>query len=211
MTEERTSEQQEQSSDESRNTEQQQRQDERQQQQQQVYRTQEDFDAAFARRLERERKKLREEWDAEKAEIERKAKMDEAERIKAEKEEAEKKASEYRTQLQAERLNAAAERAAIAAGAKPEQVAKVVRLAELGEVEFTDGKPDPEAVEQAISAVLEEIPELKAGSKTVGTSTNPANGSDEQQEEFEKMGYQERVALYNRDPDLFRRLSASGP
>ncbi|MBF6596255.1 MAG: DUF4355 domain-containing protein [Thermaceae bacterium] len=54
--------------------------------------TQDDVDRIVADRLKREREKARKEFEAEKTEVERRAKLEESERLKLEKDEAEKKA-----------------------------------------------------------------------------------------------------------------------
>lgn len=120
--------------------------------------TQAEVDKIVAARLERERKG----WETEKAEIERRAKMDEAERLKAEKADLEK-------QIQSERdARTSAERRAALVGkvADPAAALKLLEPAHIGE----DGAVN-------VEALLKSYPFLAAqsGKSAVGAA-NPAGG-----------------------------------
>lgn len=183
------------------------------QNEQRSYRSQEDFDKAISARLGRERKK----WDQEKAEIERKAKMDEHERTKAEKEESDRKAREAAEALDRYKVLHAAERQAVKLGGKPIRAEQIVALAwpALSSVEVGDSGPDATAVEAAIKAVLEDVPELKAtttGSNLGGSGSNPGVGSDSRQTveknpfSREHLNLTEQARILGEDPELAARL-----
>ena len=135
----------------------------------QVYRTQEQFEAAFKNRLERERKT----WQAEKEEIERRAKMDEAERLKAE-------ANDVRKQLEAERqARVMAERKAALAGkvADPEAALKLLGDDHLDE----DGNVSVEALLKSYPFLKpQNSPSLDGPNPAGGGKTRPANMTKEE-------------------------------
>jgi hypothetical protein len=96
---------------------------------------------------------------------------------------------------------------AIAAGAKPERADAVARNADLTDAVGEDGEVDTSKIKAAVDKVLSDFPEWKA-------STTPKSGGDigggppePTAAEFAKMPYSERVALFQRDADLYRRLA----
>lgn len=140
-----------------------------------VYRTQEQFEAAFKARLERERKQ----WQLEKEEIEKRAKMDETQRLKAEKEDAEKKVQEAEARAQR------AERKAALAGkvADPEAALKLLSDDHLDE----DGNVSVEALLKSYPFLKpQNSPGLDGPNPAGGGKTRPANMSKEEFEALEK-------------------------
>lgn len=83
--------------------------------------TQEQYEAGVKRRLERERTKLRTEWEAEKSEAERQAKLSALERAKEEKSALERERDEAKAELERERRTYSLER---------QLVGKVVNVAD---------------------------------------------------------------------------------
>jgi hypothetical protein len=201
MTEENAQVQEESTSDGTKNTDTQER----------VYRTQEDFDKAFARKLERERAKIREEIKAE-AEAERKkAQMDEAERLKAEMEEHGRKAAARESAANERIVKADAKVTALELGAKPERIAALLRLADLSGVEVTDGEPDGDGLKQALETTLAEYPEFKSGGPNVGGggSNPPGGGSDPEKNPWsdEHFNLMEQGRVFRAGPEKARRLA----
>lgn len=184
-----------------------------QQTQEGVYRSQEEFDAAFSKRLERERKKLREEIQKEADEAAKKAKMDEAERLKAEKEEVENNAKARESAANQRIVRAEAKVQAASLGVKPERVKTVLKLTDLSDVEVgDDGEPDADALRQAIEATINEYPEFKTGGTNVGGSgSNPANGGGNDPEKNpwsdEHFNLMEQGNIYRKDPEKAKRLA----
>ncbi len=87
--------------------------------------------------------------------------MDETERLKLEKQEAEQReAATNRHDPREPRQGRGWRVQAMALGVKPDRIEHVLRLAELAEIEVTDGVVSAEAVKQVVSAVLVDIPEL---------------------------------------------------
>lgn len=104
-----------------------------------------------------------------------KEKLDETERLKVEKAEAEQAAADVR-KAAAERIaTTEAKVAALAAGAKPERLAGVLKLADLSEAVGDDGEPDESAIKKAVEAVKAEYPELFGGSQS---GKGSASGGD---------------------------------
>ena len=177
---------------------------------QQAYRSQEEVDKAIQSRLARERKKWEKEA-AERAEAERKkAQMDEAEKAQAEKEEAEKRASDRERVANERVIRSEAKVQALEAGTKPERVSALLRLSDLSDIEVDDeGEPDAKAVRAAIDAALKEYPEFKSTHRVGGNGSNPPDDESGEvtQDQFNKMNYAQRVELFNRDRDIFERIS----
>lgn len=108
----------------------------------------------------------REKSKAEKAAAEKaqadadKAKLDETERLKVEKAEAEQAAAAA-TKAAAERIaTSEAKVAALAAGANPERLSGVLKLADLSEAVDESGEPNESAIKAAIATVKKDYPEL---------------------------------------------------
>lgn len=130
-------------------------------------------------------------------------------------------------------VNAQATLAATAAGLSPDRVKAAVKLADLDLVDVIDdnGDVDEAAVTAAVNEAVKVYPFLKADTSAeaqaqainntvqgdtrpagqVGGSTVKADGDKPvgsvSAEEFSKMGYRERVALRQRDPQQYDRLS----
>lgn len=152
------------------------------QQTDQGYRSQDDFDKAFARKLEKEREKLRKELATEAEAAKKKAAMDEATRLKTEMEERDHKANEREKAANQRAVRSEAKVQALDAGANPKRVTAVLDLARkaLSEVEVDDdGEPDVKAVRKAIEATLKEYPEFKSGASIGGAGSNPAGGDSD--------------------------------
>lgn len=130
--------------------------------------TEAEVEATVEKRLKRERKA----WEAQLDKEKKKASMDEAERSKTEKKEAEDRAEGALKELDSARIEYEAKFAAMSAGAKPERVAQIMRLADLAEVSVTDGIPDAKGIETAIKTVKADLPEL------FGSTTPPRSGGD---------------------------------
>lgn len=108
-------------------------------------------------------------------------------------------------------VTAAAQIAALTAGANPARVAALLKLADLTSVEVTDGTPDAAAIKTAIDAALKDFPEFKAAAPTGGASggdLNGGGGTTVTQAEFDKMTYADRVKLHQSHPDIYNRLTA---
>ncbi|MCL4293545.1 MAG: hypothetical protein KJ056_11030 [Acidimicrobiia bacterium] len=136
--------------------------------------TQADLDALVEKRLGKARKA----WEAEVNTAAERAKLDEVERLRAEKADAEKAATDARTAALGVRVAATAERAALAAGVRPERVERFMRLVDLGELDdlTVDGEPDRDAIAKLVGKALEDVPEFKA--TTNGRSGSEFNGTD---------------------------------
>lgn len=136
--------------------------------------SQADLDALVEKRLGKARKA----WEAEVNTAAERAKLDEVERLRAEKADAEKAATDARTAALGVRVAATAERAALAAGVRPERVERFMRLVDLGELDdlTVDGEPDRDAIAKLVGKALEDVPEFKA--TTNGRSGSEFNGTD---------------------------------
>jgi len=114
--------------------------------------------------------------DAERKRIEDEAKtaaMSETDKLRTEKDAAEKSAQAAINAANQRLVQADAKVAALELGAKPDRVAALLRLADLSDVEVDDkGVVDTAAVKDALSAVLSEYPEFKAGESSSDTTTN---------------------------------------
>jgi len=111
------------------------------------------------------------------AEAARRAQMDESERLQAEKADAEKRAAEADERADRALIDAEARVAALTLGAKPERVARILKLIDLGDVAVTDGAADEAAVKRAVEALKEELPELFAASAGPGRSGAEMGGT----------------------------------
>jgi hypothetical protein len=126
--------------------------------------SQEEVDRIVQERLKREREKTRKEFEAEKAEVERRAKLEEGERLKLEKAEAEKRAAE------AEARVLRAERRAELAGrvSHPERV--LLLMGDQADGYFPGGKAD-------LEAIYRDFPEYQPGDpKAPGGGIRPQTG-----------------------------------
>lgn len=95
--------------------------------------------------------------------------MGETDRLKAEKDEATKAVEAAKLEVLTTKVETAAERAALAAGVKPERVATFMRLVDIDVEKLTDdGKPDPEAIKALVEKAATDNPEFK------GTAAPPA-------------------------------------
>jgi hypothetical protein len=127
--------------------------------------SQEEVDRIVAERLKREREKARKDFEAEKAEAERRAKLEEGERLRLEKAEAEKKAAEAEA-----RLVRAERKAELAAKVThPDRV--LLLMGEKAAEYFPDGKAD-------LEAIYRDFPEYQPqpDSKPPGGGVRPQTG-----------------------------------
>lgn len=94
--------------------------------------------------------------------------MGETERAKAESAAKDKLVEEAKLEALTTKVETAAERAALAAGVKPERVAKFMRLVDLKDLDKVtdDGKPDADAIKALVEKELEDAPEFKGGAGT---------------------------------------------
>lgn len=140
-----------------------------------VYRTQEDFDAAFEKRLAREKKKLVKDLETAAAEEARKKSMSDTERLANEKAEAENKVKATVAAANERIVKAEARAIAAGLGVPGAKLPYITRLADFTEVDVDDdGEVDNGALTASINKVLKDIPELKA---------SPAEAGDFQEEE----------------------------
>jgi hypothetical protein len=131
-----------------------------------VYRTQEDFDAAFEKRLAREKKKLQKDLETAAAEDARKKSMSETERLANEKAEAENKLSATVASANQKIVKAEARAVAAGLGVPAQKLPYITRLADFTEVDVDDdGEVDSGALTASINKVLKDIPELKASTE----------------------------------------------
>lgn len=72
-------------------------------------------------------------------------------------------------------VKAAASLAAVSAGAKADRVEALLTLADLSDVEVTDGTPDAKAIQSAVASALSKFPEFKAATSG-GASGGDLNG-----------------------------------
>lgn len=129
-----------------------------------------------------------------------------------------------RTAIEANALVAATE-----AGLPADRIRAAVKLAELNTDEMIgdDGEVDAKAVRSAIDDATKTYPFLKVAESApaadgddddkpagkVGGKTPKPDGDKAAEpvtkDRFAEMGYQERVQLFNRDPQLYERLAAA--
>lgn len=96
-------------------------------------------------------------------------KLDDAERLRAEKADADAAVAEAKREAVAARVEVAAERAALAAGVKPERVQRFLKLVDLDLDEVTDdGKVNSDAVSEAVLSTLTDVPEFKGAAPAPG-------------------------------------------
>lgn len=122
---------------------------------------QEHIDSLVTKRVEKAEKAARQGAQQEAQQAADRAKMDETERLKAEKTDAEDLVTKTKKATNVRIVAAEAKVAALAAGAAPERIAQVLKLADLAGVDVgDDGEPDPTAVKAAIETVKKDLPEL---------------------------------------------------
>lgn len=104
--------------------------------------------------------------------------MGEADRLKAEQAAAVAERDAARAEVLATKVETTAERAAIAAGVKPDRVDRFMRLVDLSNVDdlTDDGKPDRAAIDAAVTAALDAVPEFKGTAAPAGASGAEHNG-----------------------------------
>ncbi len=115
-------------------------------------------------------------------------------------------------------LSRTAEQQAIAIGARPERAAYVARLANLGDIRFDDqDRPDTVQVQEAITAVLNDVPELRVSSAQQGSSgqsvggggSRPGGGGTNNQPSVEQQIAQaEEIARKSGNPQDWARVIA---
>lgn len=106
--------------------------------------------------------------------------LGEADRLKAEKTQLEQEREDARAEVLATKIETSAERAAIAAGVKPDRVDRFMRLVNLADVDdlTVDGKPDTEAIKAAVATALADVPEFKGTpAKTGSSGSDDMNGT----------------------------------
>lgn len=139
--------------------------------------TQEEFDAALERRLARERKNLRKEFEDEQAAKIREAQMTEAEKLKNAKDEAEKNAAETTAKANARIVKAEAKVLAASLGNEA-HASDIIALAGItGEEIGDDGEPDTAALTDKIQAVIATRPFYAKGAAitSAGGDINPGS------------------------------------
>lgn len=105
--------------------------------------------------------------------------MTESDRLKAEKVDAEKAVADAKAEVLATRVEAAAGRAAVAAGVNAAKVDRFMRLVDLDVEALTaDGKPDADAIKAHVAKVVEEWPEFKASGAGNGQGGNGSSGGE---------------------------------
>lgn len=133
--------------------------------------SQDELDAIISKRLARERKA----WETQMEEEKKKAAMSETERLQAEKDAAEKKATDAMDRAHRVLITAEAKAVAAQLGINPDRLTYAVKLADLDGIEVDDeGSADTGAIQKAMEAVLEDLPELKVTKqRDIGGGTNP--------------------------------------
>ncbi len=159
------------------------------------------IDELVAERVRRAERVAAQKAKAEADEAMRRASMDETERLKAEKEEAEKRAAEAITHAERTLVAAEARMRAVAAGAKPERVDKIMRLLNLDEVPVEDGQPDTKAVADAVAALKGDIPELF-------TQTPPARSGAEMDQSEKRIWTRGQIAELAKHPEEYAKHEA---
>lgn len=125
---------------------------------------------------------------------------------------AEKAANETVAAANKTLVAAAAQIAALTAGANPARVEALLKLSDLSTVQVTDGTPDAAAVKTAIDAALKDFPEFKTTAPAGGASggdLNGGGGTTVTKEQFEAMTYADRLTLHQSHPDIYNRLAAA--
>lgn len=99
--------------------------------------------------------------------------LSETERAQAEAQASAKLVEETKREALVARIEVAAERAALAAGVKPDRVTKFLRLVDLDLDKLTDdGKPDGDAIKALVDAEAKANPEFLAGSNGAGAGAS---------------------------------------
>lgn len=159
--------------------------------------TQEEVDKMIQKRLSRERKDIEAKIEAERQEAERLAKLSEAERQKAmfEKQVAEFEATK-RAFEQEKLLNETSKQ--LASKNLPIEFAEMLK-AQDAESTFENIKIFEAKFNEAVERLVNE--RLKGNTPKVKSDVSGMT-----KESFDKMSYQERVALFNSDPELYDKL-----
>lgn len=140
--------------------------------------------------------------------------MTEADRLKAEKAQLEQEREAARAEILTTKIETAAERAAIAAGVKPDRVDRFLRLVDLTDRDelTADGKPDNDAITAAVAKALGDVPEFKGEpARPSGSSgSDGMNGNGDRKtwtrEEIAKMS----VADFEKHEDEINAALAGG-
>jgi hypothetical protein len=140
--------------------------------------------------------------------------MTEADRLKAEKAQLEQEREAARAEILTTKIETAAERAAIAAGVKPDRVDRFLRLVDLTDRDelTADGKPDSDAITAAVAKALGDVPEFKGEpARPSGSSgSDGMNGNGDRKtwtrEEIAKMS----VADFEKHEDEINAALAGG-
>jgi hypothetical protein len=186
-----------------------------------VFESQDELDAVIERRLKRDRRKRNAKKAVDKA-------ADKADKSSDDDAGAATRDADAKI-AKAQRIAASAEAmiAASSAGLVGERAKAAAKLADLDldVVIDEDGEVDEDAVAEAVEAAIETYPFLKAedapaeddddNARTrrgrVGGKTKKRDGDKSEtavsKEQFDKMGYYERVQLRNRDPQLYQELA----
>jgi len=159
------------------------------------------IDELVAERVRRAERVAAQKAKAEADEAMRRASMDETERLKAEKVEAEKRAAEAIAHAERTLVAAEARVRAVAAGAKPERLDKIMRLLNLDEVPVEDGQPDGKAVADAVAALKAEIPELF-------TQIPPARSGAEMDQSEKRIWTRGQIADLAKHPEEYAKHEA---
>lgn len=98
--------------------------------------------------------------------------LSESDRLKAEKAQLEQERETARREVLTTKVETTAERAAVAAGVKPDRVDRFMRLVDLSDLDelAADGKPDPDAIKAAVAKALADVPEFKGETGRSGSS-----------------------------------------
>ena len=160
--------------------------------------TQEEVDKIVNKRLARERKDIEAKIEAERAEAERLAKLSEAEKQQElfKKQVAEFEATK-RAFEQEKLLNETSKQ--LAAKNLPVEFAEMLKAKD-AESTFENIKVFEEKFNQAVEKLVNE--RLKGTAPKAATSTSTGITKDQ----FQKMSYQERLELFNADPELYNKL-----
>jgi hypothetical protein len=139
--------------------------------------TQADLDALIEKRLGR----AKSQWEKDAKTAADREKLDEVERLKAENGDKDKAIEESKRDALAARVEVAAERAALAAGVKPDRSARFLRLVDLSDLDdlTADGKPDTDAIKALVEKELAGVPEFKGTAAPPGSSGGEHNGGGE--------------------------------
>lgn len=140
--------------------------------------------------------------------------MTESDRLKAEKAQLEQEREAARTEILTTKIETAAERAALAAGVKPDRVDRFLRLVDLTDRDelTADGKPDSDAINAAVAKALTDVPEFKGEpARPSGSSgSDGMNGNGDRKtwtrEEIAKMS----VADFEKHEDEINAALAGG-